>query len=279
MSPRQVRTFKVIAASRLFDAAYYLKCNPDLAAEGGDPLVHFVLVGAARRRDPHPLFSTTYYASQVSGLGVKANALEHYLTGGWRTGCSPHPLFDPAHYLAQNADAARGGGDPLQHYLEHGVSARQSPHPLFDVAFYLRENPDVAAAGLEPLAHFLGKGAHDGRRPNPWFDTEQYVREHPDVQASAENPLVHYLRHGGLERDATAAHDRVRRLERVGVSRIHVTTRSLEPQETRRPTIVMVSHVGPWRPRAGNEYRVCRMLDWYRQQWIPNHSGHCAFAR
>ena len=32
------------------------------------------------------------------------------------------------------------------------------------------------------------------------------------------------------------------------------------------PTIVVVSHVGAWRPRAGNEYRVRRMLEWYRAQ-------------
>ena len=32
------------------------------------------------------------------------------------------------------------------------------------------------------------------------------------------------------------------------------------------PTIVVVSHVGAWRPRAGNEYRVNRMLHWYARQ-------------
>ena len=32
------------------------------------------------------------------------------------------------------------------------------------------------------------------------------------------------------------------------------------------PTIVVVSHVGAWRPRAGNEYRLNRMLHWYRRK-------------
>jgi len=265
MSTRQLRDFEVLAVSRLFDSTYYLAGNPDAAAANASPLAHYVLVGAAQRRDPHPLFSTTYYAAQVSDLRASANALEHYLTRGWRLGYSPHPLFNPAHYLAQDRDAARRGGDPLQHYLEQGVAARRSPHPLFDVAFYLRENPDVASAGIDPLTHFLQKGARDGRRPNPSFDVDQYVREHPDVQASGENPLVHYLRHGGLEQQAQAAYDRDRRLERAGASRIQLTMRSLGRRETRRPTIVVVSHVGPWRPKAGNEYRVCRMLRWYRR--------------
>ena len=42
----------------------------------------------------------------------------------------------------------------------------------------------------------------------------------------------------------------------------------LEARETRPThlTIVVVSHVGGWQPRAGNEYRLHRMLQWYRRQ-------------
>ena len=42
----------------------------------------------------------------------------------------------------------------------------------------------------------------------------------------------------------------------------------LEVRETRRtyPTVVVVSHVGGWQPRAGNQYRLCRMFEWYRRQ-------------
>jgi predicted nucleic acid-binding Zn-ribbon protein len=226
MSPAQQRDFKLIAASRLFDLAYYRNANPDVAAKGGSPLVHYVLVGAAQRRDPHPLFSTAYYATKVTDLRPHANALVHYLTHGWRTGCSPHPLFDPAHYLAQDANAAREGVDPLQHYLEHGVAAHRSPHPLFDVAFYLREHPEVRAAGIEPLAHFLQHG------PGP----------HAPAVLKSDRPIA-----------------------RVSGHRTPLAMRSLEPRET-RPTIVMVSHVGPWQPKAGNQYRVARMLRWYQRK-------------
>ena len=227
--------------------------------------MHYVLAGARQRRDPHPLFSTAYYATQVADLDADANALAHYLTRGWRAGHSPHPLFDPAYYLARNADAARAGCDPLQHYLEHGVAARRSPHPLFDVPFYLRENPEVAAAGIEPLSHFLEQGSHEGRRPNRWFDIDLYVRQHPDILESAVNPLMHFLRHGGLDAHPVAARNHDRRLERFSERRIPMTTRSLQPPEPGRRTIVLVSHVGPWRPKAGNEYRVARLLRWYRR--------------
>ena len=60
MSPAQQRDFRLIAASRLFAPAFYRNANPDVAAGGGSPLVHYVLAGARQRRDPHPLFSTAY---------------------------------------------------------------------------------------------------------------------------------------------------------------------------------------------------------------------------
>jgi predicted nucleic acid-binding Zn-ribbon protein len=49
-------------------------------------------------------------------------------------------------------------------------------------------------------------------------------------------------------------------------SRIQLSATSLVPPGPDRPTIMLVSHIGPWRPKAGNEYRVCRMLRWYRSK-------------
>jgi hypothetical protein len=42
----------------------------------------------------------------------------------------------------------------------------------------------------------------------------------------------------------------------------------LQARETQRlhPTVVIVSHVGAWRPRAGNQYRLNRMFRWYRRK-------------
>jgi hypothetical protein len=234
------------------------------------------------------------------------NPLHHYVTQGWRTGCAPHPLFDPSFYVAQSPDVARWGGDPLTHYLEYGAAERRSPHPLFDVDFYLRENPDALADGMTPLTHFILKGARARRRPSPFFDcayyleryedvaesgvnplehfvqfgwrewrnpsatfsVEDYLTRYADVRESGENPLVHYVRYGRAQgRQATPA-SRVRRgrPRRSDTTRIALSAVPLAPQADSRPTILLVSHVGPWRPRAGNEYRVDRMLHWYRQR-------------
>lgn len=45
-----------------------------------NPLVHFYQHGAAEGRDPHPLFSTSWYLEQHPELrSGTENVLEHYL--------------------------------------------------------------------------------------------------------------------------------------------------------------------------------------------------------
>ncbi|MCU1334805.1 MAG: ubiquinone/menaquinone biosynthesis C-methylase UbiE [Bryobacterales bacterium] len=89
---------------KLFDAAFYLRANPDVAAARMDPLKHYIRYGAAEQRQPHP-------------------------------------LFDPAHYLAICPEA-RKAGNPLLHFLEQS-GAWANPHPLFDCEAYMRAHPDA----------------------------------------------------------------------------------------------------------------------------------------
>ncbi len=70
----------VIGRSGLFDTDWYLAQNPDVAAAGIDPLVHYLRHGAAEGRDPNPLFDTDWYLAQnpdVAAAGT--NPLAHYL--------------------------------------------------------------------------------------------------------------------------------------------------------------------------------------------------------
>ncbi|MEZ0054835.1 VCBS repeat-containing protein [Bradyrhizobium elkanii] len=109
-----------------FDSSFYLLTQPDVAAAGVDPQVHF----------------DTY---------------------GWHEGRLPDGLFDPVYYLAQNPDVAAAGVDPLQHYLQYGASEGRNPSAAFNTAAYLAANPDVAAAHVNPLQHYLQYGAFEGR--------------------------------------------------------------------------------------------------------------------
>lgn len=65
----------------LFDAAFYLRKNPDVAAARIDPWKHYQKHGAAEGRKPHPWFQPDFYRKP----------LDEFL----RTGAgSPHRLFD-----------------------------------------------------------------------------------------------------------------------------------------------------------------------------------------
>jgi glycosyltransferase involved in cell wall biosynthesis len=77
------RDARAVRRSGLFSEAFYLRQNPDVAAAGADPILH-------------------------------------YLTNGHAEGRNPGDRFDAAHYLEANADVARAGLNPLVHYMRHG---------------------------------------------------------------------------------------------------------------------------------------------------------------
>jgi SAM-dependent methyltransferase len=121
---------RLIAPSGLFDSDWYLERNDDVRAAGINPLVHYLLHGAAEGRDPNPLFDTDWY-------------------------------------LNRYPDVRAAGANPLVHYLRYGAAEGRDPNPFFDTDWYLDHNPDVRAAGINPLAHYLRGGTAEGRNPGP----------------------------------------------------------------------------------------------------------------
>lgn len=75
--------------ARLFDAAWYLDQNEDVAA--------------------------AWFTS-----GRTLNLWSHYLASGAAEGRNPNPLFSSAGYLAANPDVGRAGMNPLVHYRAFG---------------------------------------------------------------------------------------------------------------------------------------------------------------
>ncbi|MGZ8157385.1 MAG: glycosyltransferase, partial [Methylobacter sp.] len=184
----------------LFDSRWYLEQNPDVAAVGINPLVHYLTAGAVEGRNPNPLFDSRWYLEQNPDVAVMGiNPLAHYLSEGAAEGRNPNPLFDSRWYLEQNPDAVAAGFNPLVHYLDIGAAEGRNPNPLFDSRWYLEQNPDVAAAGINPLRHYLSNGAVESLDPNPLFDSRWYLEQNPDVVAVGINPLVHYLTKGAAE--------------------------------------------------------------------------------
>jgi hypothetical protein len=122
-------------ADSLFNAAYYLARNPDVAAAG------YTL----------------------------ATAEQHYLRYGAVEGRTPNTWFDAAAYLAAYPDLATHGvtaATALQHYIAYGINESRSPaanvNPAnFSYADYATANPDLKAAfGITDPAHLTADQQH-----------------------------------------------------------------------------------------------------------------------
>jgi hypothetical protein len=83
-----------VAASPLFDPAWYVATNPDVAASGMDPALHYVLAGAHEGRDPGPGFSVRAYVERYPEAATAGRpALLHFIETGEPQGRAPTPAL------------------------------------------------------------------------------------------------------------------------------------------------------------------------------------------
>jgi hypothetical protein len=218
-SAKAISAYKRLAASQIFDAAFYLKKYPDVCGSKFEPLLHYILYGARDLRVPHPLFDPDFFQNPLSKR--QANPLLAYLDTGLSLLSNPHQLFD-AQYYAEQIEGLNV--NPLEHFLSIGWKQGISPCQLFDMNFYLEQNIDVKQADINPLLHFVLAGGFEGRSPHPLFDSQYYLRQlniepSPRLQLEGNqstitesmydyfvahshpgnttiNALIHYLNHG-----------------------------------------------------------------------------------
>jgi hypothetical protein len=204
----------ITLADRLFDAGYYLRQNPDVAAAGVDPYQHFMNYGWREGRDPSLLFSVSkYLAANLDVNSAALNPLLHYELYGRAEGRAALPvgnagaadlLIDPAYYAQQLGASIVPAGIAGQQQASWSYDAtgwRQglNPNALFDTNYYLAQNPDVRAAGIDPLKHYEAYGWREQRDPSLLFSTGKYLAANPDVRAVGAAPLPHYLQYGQNE--------------------------------------------------------------------------------
>lgn len=170
----------------VFDEAFYLASNPDVAAavESGvfsDAFTHYDRFGRDEGRDPTDWFDSGFYlTANPDVVAAEIDAFTHFLRYGQfeeRTTSGTlddavAEVFDEAFYLADNPGVAaaveRGTFDSgFDHYQAFGREERRDPTDWFDTSFYLQSNPDVAGAGIDPFAHFLRFGQFEDRIPAP----------------------------------------------------------------------------------------------------------------
>jgi glycosyltransferase involved in cell wall biosynthesis len=85
---RVAKDYRLLASSTLFDRDFYLAKYPDVLKAGFDPVLHYLVFGAAEGR-------------------------------------VPGPDFDGVQYLASNPDVQKAGANPLVHFLRYGVFERR----------------------------------------------------------------------------------------------------------------------------------------------------------
>ena len=188
-----VAALMVLQRSGLFDGAWFLERNPDIAVPGSDPLRHFHRYGWREHRWPNAYFDPAWYLARNGDVrDGDWNPLLHYIMHGEAEGRPPVEYFDPEWYRTHHA--VPPGTLALAHFLHHRTSGTVSPIPEFDAAHYLRRYPDVAAAGMDPFEHYLVSGAAEDREPSTAFDPvfyrARYLRQQPEAL-----PLLHYRRH------------------------------------------------------------------------------------
>ncbi|WP_431285750.1 M10 family metallopeptidase C-terminal domain-containing protein [Humitalea sp. 24SJ18S-53] len=202
----------------VFDTAYYISTNADVATAGVNAYAHYDAFGWREGRDPSALFSTSgYIASNQDIKAANINPLSHYVQFGWREGRDPNAGFDVKSYLNYNADVRAAQTDPLVHYETYGKYEGRASYKAigdaitssgFDIEYYLLANSDIAKAGVDAFEHYKNFGWREGRNPNAWFDTNGYLDDNIDVKLANVDPLQHYMTSGWREgRDPHALFD------------------------------------------------------------------------
>ncbi len=148
----------------LFNRDIYLALNPDVAAAGVDPFIHFIQNGQWESRVIHPAMDIPYYVARYPEVDkFKSSAIQHYFKFGVSKNYDPSPVFSTKWYFDHYADVKMIGINPVIHYLRYPGC---QPHPDFDSDYYRRHNLDVVRHGINPLAHYTLSGQQEGRRPS-----------------------------------------------------------------------------------------------------------------
>ncbi len=73
------------------------------------------------------------------------------------------PYFDVAFYQEQSGQKFAKTHEAIEHFLTIGWRSNLSPSRSFSVSHYLSAYPDIGEAGINPLLHFLDSGWQENR--------------------------------------------------------------------------------------------------------------------
>lgn len=187
----------------LFEPEHYISLCDDVITPL-QALLHFAQYGTGPKRSPHPLFDVAYYLHHQPDLAeAEIDPFLHFVEFGIHENRDPHPLFDSWFYRTHNPDIAVTGIPPFLHYLRYGIAEARDPNPFFPAAIYNLHHPAAKAELAGPLAHFLRNPDTHMQQISDEFDPVYYRACHPSYEAAARfttPPLMHYLSIGRANR-------------------------------------------------------------------------------
>lgn len=167
-----IKGYKAIKKTTLFDLAYYLDEYGDIKDSDMDPLIHYIFHGYKEGRIPSAEFNGNYYLKEYKDVAESGlNPLIHYTLFGKRE-----------LRVCNNKNRLRREFNKIKKSQK------------FDEDWYLREYPEVKKLEMNPILHYLEFGAHLGFNPNETFDTNWYFKTY--VEPNKINPFFHYLNKG-----------------------------------------------------------------------------------
>lgn len=167
-----------------FDAEFYLRVNPDVAASNADPLEHFINFGAAELRDPGASFSTARYVQrhpEIVETGL--NPLLHYVLFKEDEALLER-FFDANFYRERNPDVTGSDDDLLHHYLSHGAAERRDPAPWFSTVAHQGAPADSA---VNPFLHYLKTNTDEAEKKKTEASLASKLSPSPQDAGGATN--------------------------------------------------------------------------------------------
>jgi hypothetical protein len=192
-----------VEATGLFDADWYARRYPDIAAAGVPPLEHYARHGEPEGRAPNAYFDPRSYIAAAGDIGNRSPLL-HYAERGEAADIAPSALFDPGWY--REAYRLPRSASALADFLRNRASRRVPAKDLFAVPHLpvYRDLPPTE----DCFARYVEDCATTGRMPAPdsaivaasgVFDENFYLINGSDVHEADLDPVAHFCNFGWQE--------------------------------------------------------------------------------
>jgi hypothetical protein len=157
----------------LFSSQFYDGANPDVAAAGVSPWLHYQVHGRAEGRSPHPLIDADYLAMSIPGI-PRSEVIDEYLTSPklW--------VFDPSPYVDCQKFILYGNWDGISNPLIQ-IASSQLDSRWVSRRLMIVDAASESAATARMLASGLLLTVNE---PRSRLANVQYWRQKDDAQTT-----------------------------------------------------------------------------------------------